>query len=81
MFRSINPATGEEFATYPELEAAALDARLRTAADCWMDWRSSPIEDRTALIARIADRFEADQERLARMATDEMGKTLKEARA
>ena len=81
MFRSINPATGEEFATYPELDGAALDTRLQNAADCWRDWRGSPIEQRTALIGRIADRFEAEQERLARMATDEMGKTLKEARA
>jgi succinate-semialdehyde dehydrogenase/glutarate-semialdehyde dehydrogenase len=81
MFRSINPATGEESATYPELDAAALDAKLRKAADCWIDWRSTPIDKRTALISKIADRFEAEQERLARMATDEMGKTLKEARA
>jgi succinate-semialdehyde dehydrogenase/glutarate-semialdehyde dehydrogenase len=81
MFRSINPATGEEFATYPELDSATLDSRLQSAADAWRNWRASLIEERTALISRIADRFEAEQERLARMATDEMGKTLKEARA
>ena len=81
MFRSINPATGQEFATYPELDAPKLDAKLQRAADGWIAWRGTAIEQRTALISKIADRFEADQERLARMATDEMGKTLKEARA
>jgi len=81
MFRSINPATGEQFATHPGLDAAALESKLQTGADCWVDWRSSPIERRAALILKIADRFEAGQEKLARMATDEMGKTLKEARA
>jgi succinate-semialdehyde dehydrogenase/glutarate-semialdehyde dehydrogenase len=81
MFRSINPTTGDEFATYPELDAAVLDSKLQKAADRWIDWRGTPIEQRTAMITKIADRFEAEQERLARMATDEMGKTLKEARA
>jgi succinate-semialdehyde dehydrogenase/glutarate-semialdehyde dehydrogenase len=81
MFRSINPATGQQFATHPELDAAALESKLQTGADCWAEWRSSPIDRRAALILKIADRFEAGQEQLARMATDEMGKTLKEARA
>lgn len=81
MFVSINPATGGQFATYPELDSAALDAKLQKAADCWREWRVSPIEKRTALLTQIADRFDTEAERLARMATGEMGKTLKEARA
>ena len=81
MFRSVNPATGEEFATHPELSAQALEARLATAASAYSSWRTSPLSERTALLSRIADQFQANRERLARMATMEMGKTLVSALA
>lgn len=79
MFRSINPATGEEIATRPELSAAEIEAKLATAGTACAHWRTTPIEERTALLSRIADRFEAEKERLARMATLEMGKTYASA--
>ena len=81
MFRSINPATGQEIATFPALDAAALEAKVEKAAECWRQWRDSPVEERTALLEAIAERFQDEQDRLARMATAEMGKTLKEAHA
>ena len=79
MFTSVNPATGEEIATYPELSLAALDAKLDTAMAAFRKWRLTELSERTALLTRIADRFEAEKERLARMATLEMGKTLTSA--
>jgi len=79
MFRSVNPATGEEIATYPELSAQEIEAKLDKAAAAFRKWRLSDLSERTALLARLADRFEADKERLARMATLEMGKTFASA--
>ena len=79
MFRSVNPATGEEIATYPELSAAEVDAKLDKAMAAFRSWRLTDYAERTALLGRIADRFEAEKERLARMATLEMGKTLASA--
>ncbi|MBV9930445.1 MAG: aldehyde dehydrogenase family protein, partial [Alphaproteobacteria bacterium] len=76
MFRSINPATGEELATYSELTPPELEAKITRAATAYRHWRTTPLDERTALLARIADRFEAEKERLARMATLEMGKTF-----
>lgn len=81
MFKSTNPATGEEFSTYPELTPAELDARLEKAAAAYRRWLTSKLDERTALLSRIADQFEANRERLARMATLEMGKTYASARA
>ncbi|RST29825.1 NAD-dependent succinate-semialdehyde dehydrogenase [Sphingomonas ginkgonis] len=81
MFRSTNPATGAEIATYPELTAAEVETKVARAAACYRQWRNSAVEERTALLERIAERFDSDRERLARMATDEMGKTLAGARA
>lgn len=79
MFRSINPATGEEIATYPELSPAEVDAKLDKAMAAFRKWRLTGLSERTALLTKIADRFEAEKERLARMASLEMGKTLASA--
>ena len=79
MFKSINPATGEEIATYAELTDGEVDAKLARAADAYRQWRTTPLTARTELLARIADRYEADKARLARTATEEMGKTYASA--
>jgi len=81
MFHSTNPATGEPFATHAELTADQLEQKLALAATAFDDWRLTPIEERVALLRRIADAYDANRDRLARMATDEMGKTLKSAMA
>ncbi len=75
MFRSINPATGDEIATYPELTGAEVDAKLDKAAAAFRDWRDVTISERAALLERIAEEYEANDDRLARMAVAEMGKT------
>ena len=81
MFQSINPATGTEIVTYPELTAEQLDARLDKAVTAFRKWRTISIADRAALLMRIADQYDANRDRLARMATTEMGKTFASARA
>ena len=81
MFTSINPATGETIATYDELTAAEIEARVQRAHDAFRRWRTSDCATRTDLLATIADAFEADKHRLAEIATREMGKTFKSALA
>jgi succinate-semialdehyde dehydrogenase/glutarate-semialdehyde dehydrogenase len=81
MFRSINPATGEEIATYPELTRAEIDAKLDQAVATFRHWRDTPITERAALLERIAEQYEAHAERLARTAVEEMGKTRASALA
>ena len=81
MFTSTNPATGETIATHPELTDAELEATLAASADAFARWRTSPLAERTALLGRIGDAFEANRDRLAEMATREMGKTIATARA
>ncbi len=79
MFTSVNPATGKEIATYPELSKAQTDARLDTAAAAFRQWRTTSLDERTELLDKIADQYEANKERLARMITEEMGKTCASA--
>jgi succinate-semialdehyde dehydrogenase/glutarate-semialdehyde dehydrogenase len=79
MFRSINPATGQDIATYPQLSAAEIETKLARAADAFAYWRTVSLAERTALLARIAEQFEDRKDALARMATVEMGKTYASA--
>lgn len=76
MMRSVNPATGEEIAVYEDLSPAQIEAKVAKAAAAFRHWRASPLGERTGLLSRIADRFAAERERLACMASLEMGKTF-----
>ena len=79
MFTSINPATGESGQSFAELTDAQIEARLANAHAAFLDWRTSDPHDRMTLLRHIAEVFEDDKDRLARIATEEMGKTLKSA--
>ena len=81
MFTSIIPATGQPGDSIPVLTADALDAAVARADSAYRAWRLTPIAERTALLERIAEQFEANTRELAEIATREMGKTLKSALA
>ena len=76
MFKSINPASGVEVATYPEIGSAEVEQKLGKAVIAFKTWKQLNFADRQALLGRIAETFEANKDRLAAMATLEMGKTL-----
>lgn len=75
MFKSVNPATGEQIATYAELTGDEIEAKLDKAVGAFAHWRTTTLAERAALLDRIADQYDANRDRLARMATAEMGKT------
>jgi succinate-semialdehyde dehydrogenase/glutarate-semialdehyde dehydrogenase len=79
MFTSINPATGETGAQFDELTKKEVDHKLDRAHAAFLTWRDTDYATRTALLAKIADQFETNKQRLAETATREMGKTLKSA--
>ncbi len=75
MFRSVNPATGDEIASFPELTSDQLEAKIERAQQTYQAWRATPIAKRAALLETLAERYEANSEKLATMAVKEMGKT------
>ncbi|ASJ70353.1 NAD-dependent succinate-semialdehyde dehydrogenase [Granulosicoccus antarcticus] len=75
MFTSTNPATGQQISTHEELTAAQIEEKLDKAATAYQQWRTSSLEERSALLNRLADQYESQKDRLATMATQEMGKT------
>ncbi|MCJ7421252.1 NAD-dependent succinate-semialdehyde dehydrogenase [Sphingomicrobium astaxanthinifaciens] len=80
MLKSVNPATGETIATHAPLDEAGIEAALDRAETAFADWRRSSPDERAQLLDAIADRFEAERDALAEIATREMGKTLRESR-
>ncbi|WP_214404636.1 NAD-dependent succinate-semialdehyde dehydrogenase [Pseudonocardia lacus] len=76
-----NPATGETLQEFDELTDAELDARLQRAADTFRSYRRTTFAERAGWLRRAADILDEDAERLGRIATTEMGKTLASAKA
>ncbi|MDE3203501.1 MAG: NADP-dependent succinic semialdehyde dehydrogenase [Acidobacteriota bacterium] len=77
---TINPATGETVETFDELTDEEIDRRLALAADTFRSYRLTSFAERSGWMRTAADVLDADLERVARMMTTEMGKTLVSAR-
>jgi succinate-semialdehyde dehydrogenase/glutarate-semialdehyde dehydrogenase len=78
-FKSINPATGETLAVFPELTAAEIEIRLARAADAVPRWRHTSVQRRAEVVGKLGELLEAEKERLGRMMTLEMGKPINAA--
>lgn len=80
--QSINPANGELLGTFETWDQATLDDVVTQAGYQFADWsKLTPIEDRCAMMKRVADVLRDDSELLAELITLEMGKTFVEAQA
>lgn len=77
----VNPATGEEGETFPELSDDQIEAKLAKAAAAFRHWRNTEYKTRTDLLTQIADQYERRRDELAAIITEEMGKPVKQARA
>ncbi|HET8561774.1 MAG TPA: NADP-dependent succinic semialdehyde dehydrogenase [Marmoricola sp.] len=79
--QSVNPATGESFASFEETTDAQLEQKLAAAARCFASYRLTGFEERAGWLRRAADILDERVEEVARMMTAEMGKTLVSAKA
>ncbi len=76
---STNPTTGETFATFQALSSKEIDEKLGFAAKAFASHRKSSFAERAASLRTAAQILEDESERLGRLMTAEMGKTLKSA--
>jgi succinate-semialdehyde dehydrogenase/glutarate-semialdehyde dehydrogenase len=74
-----NPATGETVQEFDELTDEQLDQKLGAAAEAFRAWRRTSFSERAALMRRAGEILERDADKLGRLATLEMGKTLASA--
>jgi len=77
---SLNPATGEQIGAYAFESAADLETVLSQSAKAYTNWRRTPLDARSAALARLGQALRADIDRLAGMITAEMGKPITQAR-
>ena len=76
----VNPATGAPLGDLPLADAADLDRALDAAARGFKIWRDSTAQQRAAVLTGAARLMLERQEQIARIATQEQGKTLAETR-
>ena len=81
MLKSIDPATGRELATFPELDEAGIEAAIATAWSKRHGWRDAGVDVRAAMMRSVAGVLRADKQRYAALLTSEMGKPIVEAEA
>jgi succinate-semialdehyde dehydrogenase/glutarate-semialdehyde dehydrogenase len=81
VFESVNPATGEVFATYEPHDHTEVDRRLDRALEAFMSWRDRSFADRAAVLHQVADQLDDDRDTHAELMTKEMGKPITAARA
>ena len=69
----INPATEQVIGTVPACDAADVDGAVRAARAALPGWRSSPPDDRAALLNAVADAYERRAEEIGALVTLENG--------
>ncbi|WDG17405.1 NAD-dependent succinate-semialdehyde dehydrogenase [Microbacterium sp. Clip185] len=72
----VNPATGEQLATYPALSDAELEQKLAASESAYRRWREMPVAERAVLVRRAAELHRERRDELAAIAVREMGKPL-----
>jgi succinate-semialdehyde dehydrogenase/glutarate-semialdehyde dehydrogenase len=80
-YQTINPTTGETLQQYPSWSGEQLEAALAEVAEATPGWAATPLEQRCALLHRLADTLRAQRESLAELITLEMGKRRSESLA
>ena len=75
----LNPATEEVLAQCPRASRDQLDKAVAAAKAAFPAWAATPIEQRRALVIKMAEAIEANTNELAHLLTSEQGKPLADA--
>jgi acyl-CoA reductase-like NAD-dependent aldehyde dehydrogenase len=78
--KTINPATEQILNEYEIMTKDQINDKVKKAQVTFQDWKKDASK-RTDLLHDFATQLRKDKEKLARIATNEMGKAIKEARA
>src|SRR4029079_2240971 len=81
MIRSINPATEELLAEFPEMTEQEVDRALAQAQAAHERWRTTSFAERSVWLKAAAQYLRANKAELGKLATLEMGKPIVQAEA
>jgi aminomuconate-semialdehyde/2-hydroxymuconate-6-semialdehyde dehydrogenase len=76
----ISPVDGSVLARVHEADATLVDRAVRAARDALDGWAATPVDARTALLRRVADRIEDRFEEFVRAESADTGKPQRQAR-
>ena len=76
----IDPSTGEPFAEVAEADATDVDRAVAAASAAFRAWSRTTPAERSSKLLQLADRIEANSERIARLEALNTGKPLAAAR-
>lgn len=80
-FDVVNPATGETVARTPLCGQAEIDAAAKAASEAFPAWRRTPVQDRVQYLFKLRNVMREHGDEIAKLITQEAGKTLEEAKA
>ena len=72
---TINPATGKEIKSYDYMSDAEVNKIIEASHQVFLQWRETSHEERAKVITSIGDKLIEHKEDLARLMTEERGKT------
>jgi acyl-CoA reductase-like NAD-dependent aldehyde dehydrogenase len=78
--KTINPATEEVLQEYENITKDEINSKAKKAKEAFEEWKKNA-NTRADLIHDFAQQLRKDKENLARIATKEMGKVIKESRS
>ena len=79
-YQSINPNTGTLLKSFEPISDAQLETKLAAAQACFQTWRHKTFAERAVILNRAAALMQAQVDDLAKLATQDMGKRIHEAR-
>ena len=78
-YRTQNPATGEIIEEFASATDAQIEEALAAADGAYREWRERSVQERAAVVKRVAEIFAERKDELARAISLEMGKSYAEA--
>ncbi len=79
-FPVINPATGKHVRDVPAMSWPEIVQAIEAAHEAFLSWRRVPFADRAVRMKEAGRVLRSRSDKLARLMTEEMGKTLKDGR-
>src|SRR5512143_387283 len=78
---SINPATGDVFATDDEMTSSTVDRIIGDVHEAFLGWRRASFDQRAVPMRKAGEILRADAREYARLMAQEMGKPVKDGMA
>ncbi|MGH3703941.1 MAG: NAD-dependent succinate-semialdehyde dehydrogenase [Agromyces sp.] len=78
-YRVQNPATGEIVESFDVATDEQVEQTLAAADSAYREWRERSVQERAAVVKRVAELFEERKDELARLIAVEMGKSIAES--